>query len=151
MGTTRPVTFAEPAAPLEVEVDVDRISQVVLNLLSNAHKYSPPEAPITLTVEQAGDSCKLSVQDHGVGIPAEEVSHIFERFYRVPGSAKPAESSAGIGLGLYIAKTIVERHGGHIEVQSHPGCGSTFSIMLPLTVQLPTSTEVDASQPASSS
>jgi two-component system, sensor histidine kinase and response regulator len=132
MGTNLTVTFAAPPDPVEVDADVDRISQVLLNLLSNARKYSPPGAPITLTLERRGDRCALVVQDQGVGIPADQLPHIFERFYQVPGIEKQTGSSVGLGLGLYIAQKIVEQHGGSIEVDSHPGSGSTFSVILPL-------------------
>jgi signal transduction histidine kinase len=122
-----------PQEPIEVEVDVDRISQVILNLLSNAYKYSPPASPIAMTVERAGDTCTIAVHDKGVGIPAEMQPHIFDRFYRVPGTEVQTGSNVGLGLGLYISNKIVERHGGRIDVQSNPDEGSTFCIMLPLS------------------
>ena len=132
MGTNVRVTFVAPADPIEVEVDVDRISQVVLNLLSNARKYSPLGAPIALALERREDTCVLIVQDQGVGIPEDQLPHIFERFYRVPGIERQSGSNVGLGLGLYIAQKIVECHRGCIEVSSHPGNGSTFSVILPL-------------------
>jgi two-component system sensor histidine kinase/response regulator len=144
MGTALSVTFVAPKAPIEVEVDVDRISQAILNLLSNARKYSPPDSPVTLTLEQAGENCILTVQDQGVGIPAEQLPHIFDRFYRVPEITRQSGSSIGLGLGLYIAKKIVERHGGRIEVSSTPGKGSIFSILLPLAVQPLSTAKPDA-------
>ncbi len=130
---------------IEVEVDVDRISQVILNLLSNARKYSSAEVTITMTLQRADDTSILSVRDRGVGIPAEMLPHIFERFYRVPGVEVQTGSGIGLGLGLYISNKIVERHGGHIEVQSMPGEGSTFSVILPLCVG-PTSESMDATK-----
>ena len=133
-GPDLPLIFEAPNEPIEVEVDVDRISQVILNLLSNAHKYSSADSPITVTLQRAGESGILSVRDWGVGIPAEKIPHIFERFYRVPGVEVQTGSGIGLGLGLYISRKIVERHGGHIEVQSILGEGSTFSITLPLFV-----------------
>ena len=138
IGTDLTVTLTAPSEPVEVEMDVDRISQVLLNLLSNARKYSPPGAPISLTLEQAGDRCVIAVRDQGVGIAADQLFHIFKRFYRVPGIERQTGSSVGLGLGLYIARKIVERHGGHIEVQSCPGSGSTFSVILPLAADVPT-------------
>lgn len=134
IGTDLTVTLTAPSEPMEVEMDVDRLSQVLLNLLSNARKYSPPGAPISLTLERAGDSCVITVRDQGMGIAADQLPHIFERFYRVPDIERQTGSSVGLGLGLYIAHKIVERHGGHIEVQSCPGSGSTFSVILPLAV-----------------
>jgi two-component system, sensor histidine kinase and response regulator len=144
-GPDVPLTFEAPNEPIEVEMDVDRISQVILNLLSNARKYSSAEATITMTLQRAGDTSILSVRDRGVGIPAEMLPHIFERFYRVPGVEVQTGSGIGLGLGLYISNKIVERHGGHIEVQSMPGEGSTFSVILPLCAG-PTSESMDATK-----
>lgn len=129
---TPPLTLQIPHEPIEVEVDADRISQVILNLLSNAYKYSPPASPIAVTVERDGDTCMISVHDKGVGIPADLQAHIFDRFYRVPGNEVQTGSNVGLGLGLYISNKIVERHGGRINVQSIPEEGSVFSVMLPL-------------------
>lgn len=128
-----PVTLEKPDKPIEVDIDVERISQVILNLLANAQKYSPEGAPITLKLERGDDACSISVSDRGVGIPPEMLSHLFERFYRVPGIEPQTGSHVGLGLGLYISHKIVESHGGTITVQSHPGSGSTFSITLPLS------------------
>ena len=144
MGTRVTVTFVAQPDPIEVEVDVDRISQVVLNLLSNARKYSPSGAPITLTLERREDTGVLAVQDHGVGIPEDQLPHIFERFYRVPGIERQSGSNVGLGLGLYIAQKIVERHGGCIEVNSRPGSGSTFSVILPLAAEAPNPPQEEA-------
>ena len=146
-GLAVPLTFETPNEPIEVGVDVDRISQVILNLLSNARKYSSAESPITITLQRAGESGILSVRDRGVGIPAEMIPHIFERFYRVPGVEVQTGSGIGLGLGLYISRKIVERHGGHIEVQSILGEGSIFSITLPLFVS-PTCDSMDATRRA---
>lgn len=128
------VIFNGSDDPLPVEVDADRLSQVIINLLSNARKYSPSGSPISVTVERVGDEGIITVQDTGVGIPAEMLPHIFERFYRVPGIQVQAGSSLGLGLGLYISHKIVDRHGGRIEVQSVPDHGSSFSIILPLVM-----------------
>jgi PAS domain S-box-containing protein len=130
--TARELLFDAPEQPIEVEVDVDRISQVLTNLLSNALKYSPPEYPVTLTLRQEGDKALFAVRDEGSGIPAEELPHIFDRFYRVPGVEVKSGSTVGLGLGLYICREIVERHGGHIWAESTPGLGSTFSVSLPM-------------------
>jgi signal transduction histidine kinase len=117
---------------LQAEVDPKRISQVLLSLLSNAHKYSPQEAPITVTLQRSGVEAIISVHDKGSGIAAEQLPHIWEQFQRIPGIEVQRGSSAGLGLGLYIARAIVERHGGRLEVQSQAGNGSTFSMVLPL-------------------
>lgn len=118
--------------PIEVDIDSNRISQALLNLLTNARKYSPREAPITVTLQRRGREVILSVRDRGVGIPPEHLSSIYEQFYRVPNINVLVEESTGLGLGLYITHAIVEQHGGHMEVQSLPGEGSTFSIILPV-------------------
>jgi len=144
-GAGPDLAFETLGDQVEAEVDVDRISQVIINLLSNARKYSPKGTPITLTLEQAGYECIISVRDMGVGIPAEMQSQIFEPYYRVPGIEVQTGSSTGLGLGLYISRKIVERHGGHIEVQSIPGEGSTFSIALPLYID-PTADTLDATR-----
>jgi signal transduction histidine kinase len=131
---TPTVKLEKPDKPVEVEIDVERISQVILNLLANAQKYSPEGAPITLKLVRNEETCTISVSDRGVGIPPEVLSHLFERFYRVPGIEPQTGSRVGLGLGLYISHRIVESHGGTISVQSSPGSGSTFTITLPLSL-----------------
>jgi signal transduction histidine kinase len=129
----RPVVHVKlPPESIEVEVDVERIGQVIINLLSNARKYSSVGTPIHVTLERNADDVCISVRDSGVGIPADVLPQIFERFYRVPGTEVLTGSSIGFGLGLYISKQIVERHGGQIEVESIPHEGSLFIIRLPL-------------------
>jgi signal transduction histidine kinase len=123
-----------PSLELPTLIDRERISQVVLNLLSNARKYSPPDAPVLVKLERQGDEALISVTDHGVGIPPEKLAHNFERFYRVPEVDVQTGSSSGVGLGLYIAQKIIERHDGHLTVTSTPGQGSTFTIHLPLHI-----------------
>lgn len=119
--------------PIQMDIDVERIGQVLLNLLSNARKYSSSDTPIYLSVHREGEMCKIAVRDTGVGIPTEVIPHLFERFYRVPGIEVQTGSSIGFGLGLYITYQIVHHHGGQIGVESTPGLGSTFSVLLPLT------------------
>ncbi len=125
-----------PAEPVMIELDSNRIGQVVMNLLSNARKYSPPASLITVSLTKSADSCVIAVRDNGVGIAPERLPHIFDRFYRVPNIEVLRGSSVGLGLGLYISKQIVERHGGHIEVASEEGKGSVFSIFLPCVVNV---------------
>jgi two-component system sensor histidine kinase/response regulator len=132
-----------PPEPIEVEVDVERIGQVIINLLSNARKYSSVGTPIHVTLESDARDVCISVRDSGVGIPADVLPQIFERFYRVPGTEVLTGSSIGFGLGLYISKQIVEHHGGRIEVESIPHEGSLFVIRLPLYTE-PTITHLDA-------
>ena len=147
-GSGPALRFEAPGEPLEAEVDADRIGQVLLNLLSNAHKYSPKNYPITVTLQQAGFEAIISVRDMGVGIPAEDLEHIFDQYYRVPEVDAQSGSRKGLGLGLYIAHKLVERHAGRIDVQSALGEGSIFSVALPLFVD-PTTEEVDTAKLAS--
>ena len=136
----RSMSLIVPNDPVMVLGDAFRLSQVVDNLVSNALKYSPEEESVTVTLDEADvemdDSprrvARLRVADKGVGIPAEDIPHIFERFYRVAGVDVQAGAGVGLGLGLHITYNIVERHGGQIEVKSTPGAGSTFEVTLPL-------------------
>jgi PAS domain S-box-containing protein len=130
--TDRIITFDAPDAPLEVTVDVDRMGQVLTNLLSNALKYSQASQPVHLRMRQDGNEAIVCVQDHGPGISPAELTHIFDRFYRVPGIEVQSGSGVGLGLGLYISHEIVERHGGRIWAESTVGNGSTFCVALPL-------------------
>lgn len=144
-GTGPELTFEIPGEPVEVEVDADRISQVIINLLTNARKYSPKGSPITVTLQQVGYEAIVSVQDMGIGIPTDMQNSIFEQFFRVPGVEVQTGSHTGLGLGLYISRKIAERHGGHIDVESTPENGSTFAVVLPMYVDT-ANDEVDAAQ-----
>jgi signal transduction histidine kinase len=118
---------AEDLPPLRV--DPDRIRQVLLNLLTNAHEYCPERASIRVSAQQIGAEVEISVKDDGPGIPASQLEHIFERFTR--GDAGLTQRVGGTGLGLAISKSLVELHGGTIGAESVPGEGSTFRITLP--------------------
>jgi signal transduction histidine kinase len=142
-GTGPELTSEFTDQPIEAEVDEARFSQVLLNLLSNARKYSAKSAPITISLQQSGYETMIAIRDMGIGIPPEFLPHIFAQFYRVPGVEPQNGERAGLGLGLYISRKIVERHGGHLEVQSIPGTGSTFTIVLPLYVD-PAQVNTDA-------
>jgi signal transduction histidine kinase len=109
--------------------DYAKIEQVITNLLDNAMKFTPPGGRITITLEHDGQFLKTSIQDTGVGIPPEKRSKIFERFYRVE-QESPSKVN-GTGLGLHIAKNLIEMHGGQISVTSDVGKGSEFSFTLP--------------------
>jgi PAS domain S-box-containing protein len=119
--------------------DRDRLEQVVGNLLENAVKYSPDGSEILVSVEDKGDQLVTSVRDRGIGIPADEIAQVFERFHR--GRQVSSTNYGGLGLGLYISKQIIERHGGTIWVESAEGVGTTFYFSLPVA-------SVAAQQPA---
>ena len=123
-----PVSVALPAAPLSLAIDDTRIHQVLLNLLENAARYSPDGAPIDVAVSSPHPAAvRVTVRDRGPGIAAAEQQRIFERFVR--GAA--AEGKGGLGIGLYLCRTIIERHGGAIGVDSTVGDGAAFWIDLP--------------------
>lgn len=111
-----------------VFADYDRLERVITNLLSNALKYSEPGTPVAVRARRTDGEVEVSVIDRGPGIPPEDVAHLFERFYRATGERKVE----GIGLGLYIARMLVEAHGGRIWVVSEVGTGSTFTFTLPV-------------------
>ncbi len=119
-----------PAELIMSKIDKDAISQALLNLLSNAVKYSEDRKYIRVEVRKDSNSALISVTDNGVGISKEELKKIFDKFYRV--STSKVKETRGSGLGLTIAKHIIEAHGGTIEVESEEGKGSTFTIRLPL-------------------
>jgi signal transduction histidine kinase len=106
-----------------------RLGQVVENLVSNACKYSPAGTEIVVTLVPSSDNVQVVVSDRGTGIPPEKLPKIFERFYRVEEGAQVVK---GTGLGLYITRQIVQMHGGSIDVESKPGVGTTFTVVLPI-------------------
>lgn len=114
-------------------IEPGRVDQVLTNLLSNALKYSPKGGEVRLTIHQYGDQALIAVSDQGIGITTEEQARLFQPFSR--GDA--VRGISGTGLGLYISRQIVERHGGTITVESQPGIGSTFTVQLPLAPALP--------------
>jgi two-component system phosphate regulon sensor histidine kinase PhoR len=125
------VVFERPDAPLPpVRIDAGAIAQSLSNLLDNAVKYSRDNKGIAVSLGRRGDSIVIAVRDHGIGIPRDDLSKIFDRFHRV--STGLVHDVKGSGLGLAIVRHIVEAHHGHVEVDSRPGEGSTFSIHLPI-------------------
>jgi len=114
----------------EVNIDSQRISQVLGNLLDNALAHTPEGGTISVTAKEKGKWLQITVSDTGEGIPPKDLGNIFERFYRVDKSR--ARATGGSGLGLTITKRLVESHGGTIKVESEPGKGSCFTIMLPI-------------------
>jgi two-component system sensor histidine kinase/response regulator len=120
------LTLALPDGALEISVDPERLRQVLDNLLSNAIKYAG-QSRIEVCVESAIRSASVIVRDHGPGIPAADIPHLFERFRRVEGN----QASTGHGLGLYIASAVARLHGGGLSVKSVLGRGTTFTVSLP--------------------
>jgi len=117
--------------PVPVLVDAGRIGQVLTNYLTNALKYAPGEQPIRVCLSVEESRARVSVRDRGPGLTPEQQQQVWERFYQAaaPGQGGP---EAGLGLGLAIAKAIVEKHQGHVGVQSAPGQGATFWFTVPL-------------------
>lgn len=115
-------------ADVEVRADASFLQKVICNLLENAAKYSKPGTPITISAEHREESVAISVADRGIGIDPSEQPLIFERFYR---ARSHGEGTPGTGMGLAISRSIVETHGGRIDVTSQPGLGSVFTITIP--------------------
>jgi signal transduction histidine kinase len=111
--------------------DRERVHQVLFNLIDNAVRYTPPGGAVTVTAHRLNGNVEVEVHDNGVGIPAEHLPRLFERFYRVDTSRSRADDG-GTGIGLAIARSVVEAHGGHIHADSEPGEGSTFTFELPV-------------------
>ena len=118
-----------PITSVWIEIDTDKMTQVIDNILNNAIKYSPDGGKITVTMKTTDDQMILSISDQGLGIPKEDLPKIFDRFYRVDKARSRAQG--GTGLGLAIAKEIIKQHNGFIWAKSEYGKGSTFTIVLP--------------------
>jgi two-component system phosphate regulon sensor histidine kinase PhoR len=117
------------ARDTKIVADRARIGQVVGNILDNAVKYSPYGGQVIVRLKPQDGYYQVSISDQGLGVSPELFDHIFERFYRVHNTA--TQQLSGIGLGLYVAKAIIERHGGRIWLSSNQGVGSTFHFTLP--------------------
>ncbi len=128
-GQGLPVRFESQEDVLPVLADRLRLKQVFANLLTNAFKYSPDQGDVLVRVSRIGEDARVAVIDHGMGIPAAAIPHLFDRFFRVEGSARQAQ---GLGLGLFISRRLVEAHNGHIVVHSEQDQGSTFTVVLPV-------------------
>jgi signal transduction histidine kinase len=126
--TGRPMSIQADDVP-PVVTDPTQLHRMLAILLDNALKYSSEDTPIDLNLSRDDGHAVISVTDRGCGIPESEIPHIFDRFYRAQGSSR----ADGTGLGLALAREIMDHLGGNIQVQSHPGAGSTFSVALPLT------------------
>jgi len=119
-------TLRVDTAALRVRCDGEKIEQALSNLLANAIKYGAGK-PIEVTVDTLGSKARVTMTDHGIGIPKEDVGRVFDRFERAVSVRKYG------GLGLYVARGIAEAHGGRITVSSDPGEGSSFTLLLPLS------------------
>ncbi len=127
LDTTRPIELeTEPAS---VVGDRDRLRQIVDNLLSNARAHTPPGTPVHVSLTRTNGSARLTVADDGPGMTADQVAHVFERFYRT--DASRTRASGGVGLGLSIVAAVAEAHGGEVSAESEPGHGARFHVELP--------------------
>lgn len=125
-----------PETPLYLNIDPGQVTDALINLLDNAIKYTDENGTVDLIVQNSEEGIQFEVRDNGPGIPKDQLSRIFERFYRVDKSR--SKEMGGTGLGLAIAKHAIENHGGTITVQSEPGRGTTFQVRLPQTALLKT-------------
>jgi two-component system sensor histidine kinase KdpD len=117
-----------PAELPLVSVDFGLIVQVLVNILDNALKYSPPDSPIEINGRQVAQQIEIAIADHGIGIPPEDLLRVFDKFYRV----QRPHNVPGTGLGLSICKGIVEAHGGRIWAENNPGGGTIIKLALPI-------------------
>ena len=151
VGDRNRVGLKAPSTVPLVMADPMQLQRVVVNLLTNALKYSPPETNVVVAAETGNGEAVVSVSDRGAGIPPEDIRRVFHRYYR--SRRGHTDKTEGLGLGLYIARLIVEAHGGRIWVESEVGKGSTFSFTLPLaeraTIPRETSEGTSLSPPVS--
>ncbi len=138
LTSSRTICLNLPAEEIvPVVADADRIGQVVINYLTNALKYSAAVRPVEVSFQVEEKMARVSVRDEGPGLSVEEQQYIWERFHQVERIKVQSGSSGGLGLGLHICRTIVERHQGQVGVESTPGEGSTFWFTLPLALDAP--------------
>jgi two-component system OmpR family sensor kinase len=123
--------FEDSTDHLEFELDADRIKQVLTNLVANASRFAPEGSKVTVKAFKEGKQLKISVVDHGEGIPEPLQEKVFDRFYRADNSRN--RETGGSGLGLAIARSIINAHGGKIWAEATPGGGATFSFEIPIT------------------
>jgi two-component system sensor histidine kinase VicK len=131
-GDRRHPCAVEADGPVVADVDRPRVEQLLDNLLENAVKYSPDGGPVVVRVWTEDGAARLSVSDRGIGVPAADLPYLFDRFRRA--ANVDDRQFAGLGLGLYICRGIVEGHGGRIWAESPPGAGATVHVVLPVAV-----------------
>jgi two-component system OmpR family sensor kinase len=141
------VTSSMPEHPVRLAVDRQRIREMLLNLVTNAIKYTPKGGTIDLTLAEEDDAVSFTVRDTGIGIAPGDLPHIFERFWRADPARSRTGERPGTGLGLAITKWIAEAHGGSITVQSRPGRGTMFTVRFPRVSELNGPTRVPALSP----
>jgi two-component system sensor histidine kinase KdpD len=133
----RSIKIDMPSEMPFISVDFGLIVQTLVNILDNALKYSLADSPIEIKGRQVAQEVHIEIADHGIGIPQQDLPHVFDKFYRI----KRPDNVAGTGLGLSISKGIVEAHGGHIEAENRPGGGTIIRLMLPVGESSPGATE----------
>lgn len=133
LGAEQGITVASelPPHPVVVSIDPPRVRQLLMNLVTNAVKYTPPGGQVAIRLAETEESVVLTVADTGIGIAPGDIENVFERFWRADPARSRTGERPGTGLGLAISKWIAEAHGGVIEVQSRPGRGSIFSVTFP--------------------
>jgi len=130
LNPTHIIRTVAPEARIIGRWDAGRLGQVFENLLTNAIKYSPQGSDVIVRIDATATEATVMITDQGSGIPAAELPHLFSRFTRLQSAT--ASGAPGLGLGLYIARSLIEAHGGRIWVESEVGVGSTFGFGLPM-------------------
>jgi signal transduction histidine kinase len=131
----RSIRWVPEAHPVPVVADAGRIEQVVMNYVSNALKFSRENQPVEVRLDTQDGSARVAVHDEGIGLPVAEQARVWDSFHQAEGIQVQTGSHVGLGIGLYISKTIIERHQGDVGVESTPGHGTTFWFTLPLAPQ----------------
>jgi len=119
-------TISLPDRPLKLWIDKEKTEQIIVNLLGNAFKFCPPGGKIALRITEETETVSVLIEDSGIGIPADQVDHIFEKYYQV--DSPYTRDMAGTGIGLFLVRELVNLHHGHVDVKSEAGKGSTFSV-----------------------
>jgi signal transduction histidine kinase len=132
INPARVITLEIPDRPVPVVADADRIRQAMTNYVSNALKFSSEDKAVRVVLSRDEQHARVDVKDHGPGIPQDELDEVWKQFYRAPDVTHMSGSNIGLGLGLYISKTIITQHGGEVGVASARGEGATFWFTLPL-------------------